>query len=321
MSPGRFLRKAAYRWHCLAAQSETFTRLYVSAIAAIARNLGPAGSLMEWSVTGQNVAWKPVAFPPRRVTVGERTAIVLRPHLGEFDQAALFTRRLGYEEPVFIWLERYAASRYDAVVEIGANVGVYSVFFDALIKSHPKGKLRHVYSFEPSSKAYARLSANLKLNDTRYVSAFAAAISDKTGFSPFYEPEGHLTNGSLSQEFAAHFSPDVRSSTAVTLAGPVLAELFAAHSRVLLKIDAEGCEHRILAAMASIIESHAPDLLLEVLAGAEDELNAVSGLAGYQMFLLTPDGPVPRDAFKADAVERDWLLTRFPEAVLEGIWA
>jgi FkbM family methyltransferase len=184
-----------------------------------------------------------------------------------------------------------------------------------LIKGHPKGKLRHVYSFEPSSKAYARLSANLALNDTRHVSAFAAAISDKTGFSPFYEPEGHLTNGSLSREFAAHFSPNVRSSTAITLAGPVLAELFAAHPRVLLKIDAEGCEHRILAAMASILECHSPDLLLEVLPGAEDQLNAMSRLSGYQKFLLTSKGPSPRDAFKPDAVERDWLLTRFPETV------
>jgi hypothetical protein len=48
-------------------------------------------------------------------------------------------------------------------------------------------------------------------------------VSDETGFSSFYEPEGHLTNGSLGRGFAEHFSQTVRDSMVVTLAGSSLA--------------------------------------------------------------------------------------------------
>jgi hypothetical protein len=47
------------------------------------------------------------------------------------------------------------------------------------------------------------------------------------------------------------FSQSIRNNTVVTIDGSKLAELFARHQRVLLKIDAEGFEPRILAAMAT----------------------------------------------------------------------
>jgi FkbM family methyltransferase len=274
---GRRVRMAVYRWHCLVARNETATRLYIFVVATMARLLPSCRirDMVEWAVTGQNVPWKPLAFAPRKVVLGDRTEIKLKPHLGEFDQAALFRSQLSYEAPVFAWLERHASDRYDAVVEIGANVGVYSVFFDALMRHCPASRLCRVYAFEPSRRAYGRLLANLEANDARFVEPFAVAVSDETGFSPFYEPEGHLTNGSLGHGFAEHFSQIVRESMVVTLAEPSLGELFARHERVLLKIDAEGFEPRILGAMAVILERHRPDLLIEVLEGVDNQLQVL----------------------------------------------
>jgi FkbM family methyltransferase len=276
------------------------------------------GATLEWAVTGQGIPWKELSFGARQVVVGERTNIRLYPHLGEFDQAALFKRRLDYEKPLFAWLEHHATHRYDAIVEIGANVGIYTIFFDALIKSEPNDRLRHVYAFEPSRMAYARLLANLEVNAACFVSPFAVAICDRTGFSPFYEPAGHLTNGSLSQGFAAQFSPCIRSCTVVTLAGPVLADIFSAHARVLLRIDAEGSEPQILTAMAPIITRHAPDLLVEVLPRVDERLAHAGCLAGYTKFLLTAGEASPRESFNADSADRDWLFTRFPQGVMKG---
>ena len=70
--------------------------------------------------------WPEIAFVPRSALVGVRTEIRLIPHLGKFDQAVLFKKRLDYETTVFCWLERNAVD-YDLVIEIGANIGVYSV--------------------------------------------------------------------------------------------------------------------------------------------------------------------------------------------------
>ena len=309
------IRKTAFRWHSLVARSPTATRAYIAAVSAAARLLpdGRVRGMVEWAVTGQRVAWQPLAFAAREVIVGTSTPIRLRPHLGEFDQAALFHRRLAAEDPfIFNWLERHAAARYDAVIDIGANVGLYSLFFDALIRRAPEGRLRRVYAFEPSPIAYGRLSANLAANEARAVEAFAAAVADASGFAAFYQPEGHLVNGSLSRDFAGRFCQTVCKYTVVTLSGANLEELFARHRQVLVKIDAEGLEPRILAAMASILQRHRPDLLIEILQGVDGALNALGCLGGYSAYHLTPSGPTRRDRLAADPVCRDWLLTAAP---------
>jgi FkbM family methyltransferase len=157
----------------------------------------------------------------------------------------------------------------------------------------------------------------LDANDARSVEAFAVAVSDESGFSQFYEPEGHLVNGSLSRGFAEQFSQSVRKNTVVTMAGSKLSELFARHQRVLLKIDAEGFEPRILATMATILERHRPDLLIEVLHGVDVQLNALDWVAAYACFHLTAEGLFRRDALTADPLHRDWLLTMSPDELDE----
>ncbi len=135
MDIGRLLRVAAHRWHCFIARWETPTRLYVGFLSGLARRVpSRLSAMIEWALTGQNIPWKPLAFAPRPVVVGRHTTIRLTPHLGEFDQAALFGNRLESDRAVFSWLERHACGRYDAVLDIGANVGLYSLFFDASIR-------------------------------------------------------------------------------------------------------------------------------------------------------------------------------------------
>jgi hypothetical protein len=133
---GRRVRMALYRWHCLIARAETATRLYILVVATMARLLQSCSirDMVEWA----NRAECPVEAARLRAQEGrlsDRTEIKLKPHLGEFDQSALFRGQPSYEAPIFAWLERHASDRYDIVVEIGANVGVYSVFFDALIRA------------------------------------------------------------------------------------------------------------------------------------------------------------------------------------------
>ena len=96
--------------------------------------------------------------------------------------------------------------RYDALIEIGANVGVYSVFFDALIKANPDSRLKTVIAFEPALEPYTRLLENLKANRAAFVLPFRAAMADATGFRTFYEPEDNLTNSSpLTRSFPGSF--------------------------------------------------------------------------------------------------------------------
>ena len=60
------------------------------------------------------------------------------------------------------------------VVDVGANIGLYSILADKCVG--PSGK---VWGFEPSPESFVRLKKNLLLNDCRRVESFRIALSDR----------------------------------------------------------------------------------------------------------------------------------------------
>jgi FkbM family methyltransferase len=64
----------------------------------------------------------------------------------------------------------------DVVFDVGANVGIYSVFLSRLC-----GPTGRVWAFEPVPDTYWRLQETLALNRCENVTAVRTAVSDKTG--------------------------------------------------------------------------------------------------------------------------------------------
>jgi FkbM family methyltransferase len=230
----------------------------------------------------------------------------LVPHIGEFDFAALLKRRLGYEECVFQTL-RTRLPRYDAVLEIGANVGVYTVFFAA--ETARLGRPVPIYAFEPSRLAYVRLLENIEENRLTTVTPFNVAVSDEPGFLAFFEPTGHLTNGSLYQSFAGIFTPSVVRTMVPSVGCKEIERLARAHESILLKLDVEGAEAMVLNELAPFVKDKRPEIVLEVLALQADALNDVAFLRdSYDLFLMTDAGLINKEAFEGDDRFRDYLL-------------
>ena len=300
------VKSALRSWHSIVAQSPLATKVYLSIMSHLCRRLLPSsvGTLIETTLQNYRHDWPVVSFSPRQVQLGDNTFVNLIPHTGEFDQEALFKKRIGYERAVMKWLELEAPRRYDRVIEIGANVGLYSVFFDAICG----GRLREVIAFEPAVEPFRRLLANLAVNDARHVTPFMLAVGEQPGFLEFFEPEGHLTNGSLLPSFAAMFSNRV-DSTLVASVGPAEIERFFQCDKVLLKIDVEGFEPQLLHALSPLIEQYAPDILIEVLAGTPEGLAGQPWLAAYKFHLLTDAGAEIRNELSADGDHRDWWLS------------
>jgi FkbM family methyltransferase len=305
----RLFRQAGLFFHSAVASSHLAARAYFAALPWLAHPLSVKGQQrLRNSIDA--VKWPAIALRPRRVIVGGRTEVWLHPHFNEVDLEAALGQRLSYEHEVFTFLETRMPA-YGAVIEIGANVGLFTTFFARWLADRtPAGR---VYAFEPSRQAYERLLQNLAANASNNVLVFNCAIADETTFLPFFEPEGHLTNGSLIAGFAAQFSQTVSSMPVLVLDGGLVERLPEKGLKVLLKIDVEGSEARVLRSLERFIRSSSPDIVIEVLAEFEGELNELRFLrdAGYAFFNLTPHGALLQPSIKA-TMHRDYFLTTSP---------
>lgn len=305
MRPSEALQATLSPIHRLAATSSWLGRVYLLSWSNLLRRMAKSRLKNRLIYSLETISWPTITFQPMPVIVGADTQLDIVPHIGEFDFAALFYRRLPYEEEVFRVLEKYVPY-FDGIIEIGANVGVFTTFFSKLFSK--LGRSAGIFAFEPSSEAFSRLHCNLLANKTDNVHIFQCALGEQRGFTPFYEPEGHLTNGSLRPEFASMFSTTVRAKLALVIDGQDVARLTAAYPKLLIKIDVEGSESIVLNSLRPLIEARNPVLVLEVLPEQEAILNRIDFIrAKYSLFNITTHGLVHYEQFVATSF-RDYLL-------------
>lgn len=77
----------------------------------------------------------------------------------------------------------------DVVLDLGANIGYYTMIFAKLIG--PKGK---VFAFEPEPNNFELLKKNLTINGYQNSTIEDAAVSDENGEIKLYLSEGRATN-------------------------------------------------------------------------------------------------------------------------------
>jgi FkbM family methyltransferase len=269
----------------------------------LTRNVLPKslGPYLQIALTGRGADWPDLDFSPRRVRVGS-VDLFLKPHLGEFDQQALFTKVLDYEPEVVAWLSQNVGG-FDSIIEIGANVGVHSLLIAHLLSDHPSAR---VHCFEPSPEAAARFRSNVSNNPSDRIVFFELAIGLSSGFIDFFCPRGHLTNGSMRRDFAEIFSDQVRSCLVPCFSPAELRRLFS--GRTLVKMDVEGFEPELLACMSDLLWELKPHLIVEVLPGTDEYLNKSDLHRAFEFHHIARHGLSRCDVVFAHPSERDWLL-------------
>jgi FkbM family methyltransferase len=305
--------------HALIARGPRWlAKAYIVLLSLVSRNLLSLANQHRVRNVMFGHSWPAMEFGPRAIVLGGDVGVRLVPHIGEFDEQALYMRELDYEQAMFKWLARQAGA-YDLIIEIGANVGIYTIFFDALrrkslrpkqilAKTQVPAMTQVIISFEPSPEAYRRLQRNLKINGAEIIS-FQAAVGVQSGQQAFYEPIGHLTNGSFVRSFAELFAAAVDQTTVETVAAVDLEKWLATSAKALIKLDVEGFEPELLAALAPLLEKYHPDLLIEVMPSTVEPLEANPTLARYDRFLVTAKGPRPEQKFYFSQTYFDWFLT------------
>jgi FkbM family methyltransferase len=169
----------------------------------------------------------------------------------------LFTK----EPDTIEWIGEFGPA--DVLVDIGANVGMYTVFA-------AKTRDVRVFAFEPESQNYALLNQNIILNGVNHlVQAYCLALCDRTGLDKLYLDE--LDAGGSCNSYGAPLDFNNRPRAAGFAQGcyaTTLDALVAAGSippPTHIKIDVDGLEHRIIAgARATLRHPGVKSALIEI---------------------------------------------------------
>lgn len=152
-------------------------------------------------------------------------------------------RSLFDKEPDTIrWIEQMPPG--STLVDIGANVGMYSVF-SAIVRGVK------VFAFEPESQNYALLNSNIASNDlSDQVVAFPLALSDVMQLDKLYLSE--FSGGGSCHSFAEKVGFDLKPRKAAFAQGAFsvtldqLVESGAVPVPDFIKLDVDGIEHKVL---------------------------------------------------------------------------
>lgn len=159
----------------------------------------------------------------------------LYPYNNVCEKKALFTPQ--FFDPKEFGILREAITDGFTFVDVGANVGAYSLFVAALA-----GPKAHILAVEPQPDVFERLTYNIRQNPFGTVKAVACALADKTGeLTLFIDPRNR---GESSVKIVGPTEGGSIRVPAVTLLDLLTEEGF---SRLdAIKLDVEGAEDLIL---------------------------------------------------------------------------
>jgi FkbM family methyltransferase len=167
-----------------------------------------------------------------------------------------------------------------SVIDIGANVGVYSVPLAGLV-----GPTGRVFAFEPASEPRGLLERSRVVNRLDNLEILAAALSDG-------EREGTLSLGTSSELNSLSGTGSGERVRITSLDAQELERGW--RSPDFVKIDAEGEENRILAGGRNFFSRHSPLVMFEIRAGnaINRSLGPAFAAMGYDLFRLLPESSV-----------------------------
>jgi FkbM family methyltransferase len=181
--------------------------------------------------------------------------------------------------------------RFDVFFDIGANVGFYSV-----LAVH-KNLADQVIAFEPDPDNRARLMANIEANGLgNILRVFPYALAERAG-------RAALTQGPTDNRGESWLDHPDQPAGPVTLEVEVRRfddEFAPAGKNLLIKMDVEGYEFRVLAGMERTLRENACYLQVELYSERIAELNDLFARLGYRYL---------------DTIEIDHYFTNIPDAM------
>ncbi|MCX5706404.1 MAG: FkbM family methyltransferase, partial [Candidatus Omnitrophica bacterium] len=181
--------------------------------------------MLKFSPFLQNLAKRALFKLPHREIIVCHYGQKLKVDLSELSGFYLYFEK-EYDDYIFDFLNK-RISKYERVIDVGANIGIYSIYFGA--------RAKRVDSFEPVPEIANKLVYNINLNELKNVIVHKACVGEKSGKVSFILPsKANQGIGRISFE-----DGDIIELPCISLddfLGGVLDE------PTLIKIDIEGAE-------------------------------------------------------------------------------
>ena len=194
-----------------------------------------------------------------------------------------------------------------SVLDIGANVGVYSLAAAALRNDIP------IHAFEPNPHAYARLRVNKRRNGFSNITEHQEALGHEDGvpvtLSWRANPESRISSGSGLGDHKD--SGPIEKSVALLRRFDAL-KLEGLGQRPAVKIDVEGAEIYVFRGAMSLLDAR-PDIILESFHQVPcDEITEATSRLGYRYFFINEEtGEISEQAALTPASRQGTSFNQF----------
>lgn len=150
----------------------------------------------------------------------------------------------------------------NVVLDIGANIGYYTLIFAKLVGEEGK-----VIAFEPDPNNFALLKKNIAINGYQNVVLVEKAISNKSGKGRLYLAEENLGDHRIYE------SNVILGRKSIEIETIKLDDYFKDYEGRIdfIKMDIQGAEPIALEGMRTLIEKHSPKILTEFWPGGLEQ--------------------------------------------------
>jgi FkbM family methyltransferase len=172
-----------------------------------------------------------------------------------------------------------ADRRLDTLIDVGANIGVYTLLLGRL------PQIERVLAFEPVRRNFNQLCGSIFANglDAK-VDAYRVALSDRTGEAPIHiDPTSTGISRLDLKDCRRDHAVFARRETIATAIFDQLVTL--ENRRIFLKIDVEGHADQVLGGMERLFASN--EIFLQIELDVVAEQAAYARLLSYGMVLTT----------------------------------
>lgn len=187
---------------------------------------------------------------------------------------------LNKEPGTIRWL-RESLSPGDVFVDVGANVGIYSLLAARLIGSGGK-----VYAFEPHAANFESLMFNIENNSVQdCCTPLSCALSNVSGFQPFYYAS--LTPGSSMSQLDNKTDPavsEVSSGLAEMKYAVALDDLIdqgVMKRPTHIKIDVDGVESKVVQGMSRLLTNDPRPVSVQIEVQPDTQASVLGQMEAY----------------------------------------